>query len=73
MLLEIVTLLHQCRKAPCGQNIEKIGEIWKDLHQTKKMLPTATFSNHPFRIGNQFKKKVKRCEILYLNFVTLFF
>ena len=33
----------------------KIGEIWKELDQTKRMQPTGIFSDHPFRSYNSLK------------------
>ena len=34
---------------------QKIGEIWKELDQTKRMRPTGIFSDHPFRSYSSLK------------------
>ena len=36
-------------EAPCEGKFKKIDEIWKDLDKTKRIRPTGTFSDHPFR------------------------
>ena len=40
---------------PCERNFKKISEVWKELDQTKKMRPTATFFDHSFRSYSSFK------------------
>jgi hypothetical protein len=39
---------------------KKVGEIWKELDQMKRMLLTGTFSDHPFRSLWK-KEKDKKC------------
>jgi hypothetical protein len=52
-----------CCEAPCEQNLIFFVEIWKKLDQTKRMRPTGTFSDHPFRSYSSLKMtclKMKR-------------
>jgi hypothetical protein len=38
--------------------IKKINKIWKELEITKRMRPTGTFFDYPFRNGGQLKMGV---------------
>jgi hypothetical protein len=42
-------------KLTVNENLKKIGKIWKELDQTKRIRPTRIFSNDLFRSYNSFK------------------
>jgi hypothetical protein len=52
---KIAPLLNICYEAPCVRNFKKIGEIWKKFDQTKRMRPTGSFFNYPFRSYSSLK------------------
>jgi hypothetical protein len=59
-------------------NFKRIGKIWKELDQTKRMRPTGTFFDHPFRSYSSLKMKCLKIKcknhsnLDYLCFETLF-
>jgi hypothetical protein len=44
------------------KDLRIFAEIWKELDQTKRMQPNATFSDHPFRSWSSLKIRSEKMK-----------